>query len=69
MAVNRIRRPSAPAASQPASMTIPQGFVICPPQMVVASAWQLEIYRLAIERARAEIQVPRHHRRLFCCWN
>lgn len=49
--------------------SIPLGFVFCPPQLSGFSAWQQEIYRLAYERAKAETQVPRHHRQLFCVWN
>ena len=49
--------------------SIPVGFVVCPPQLSGFSAWQQEIYRLAYERAKAELQIPRHHRQLFCVWN
>jgi hypothetical protein len=49
--------------------SIPQGFVFCPPQVGGFSAWQQEIYRLAYERAKAQQQIPRHHRQLFCVWN
>lgn len=53
----------------PMGPSIPMGFVLCPPQLNGFSAWQQEIYRLAYERAKAELQVPRHHRQLFCVWN
>ena len=55
--------------SMPMGPSIPLGFVFCPPQLSGFSAWQQEIYRLAYERAKAETQVPRHHRQLFCVWN
>jgi hypothetical protein len=32
-------------------------------------AWQLEIYRLAYEQAKAATAVPRYHRMLFSVWN
>jgi hypothetical protein len=57
------------APSMPMGPTIPLGFVLCPPQLTGLSAWQQEIYRLAYERAKAQLQVPRHHRQLFCVWN
>ncbi len=76
MAANRIRQFQPPArrpraAQQPgaAAITIPSGFVFCPPQLAAASGWQQEIYRLAYERAKAAAEIPRHHRRLFCVWN
>jgi hypothetical protein len=84
MAINRITghlkgKYSAPLApkssaqgagpSMPMGPTIPLGFVFCPPQLSGLSAWQQEIYRLAYERAKAELQIPRHHRQLFCVWN
>jgi hypothetical protein len=53
----------------PMGPTIPLGFVLCPPQLSGFSAWQQEIYRLAYERAKAQLQIPRHHRQLFCVWN
>ena len=54
---------------KPHGPVVPQGFVVCPPQVVLANAWQQEIYRLAYERAKAAVQVPRHHRLLFSVWN
>ena len=63
---------SAANGSMPSNFTapsIPLGFVFCPPQLSGLSAWQQEIYRLAYERAKAQLQVPRHHRQLFCVWN
>jgi hypothetical protein len=76
MAMNRITHNqahgSATAGSQHASAGpagVPQGFAVCPPQLMTANPWQQEIYRLAYERALAAIQVPRHHRWLFSVWN
>jgi hypothetical protein len=78
MAANRISRhlnreraaPKPPLSAPNSSVpSIPTGFVFCPPQLAGGSAWQQEIYRLAYERAKAALQVPRHHRRLFCVWN
>ena len=84
MAINRITgrlkgKRSAPLAPKSAANgavpgismgpSIPKGFVFWPPQLSGFSAWQQEIYRLAYERAKAETQVPRHHRQLFCVWN
>ena len=57
------------ASTVPTGPTIPKGFVFCPPQLSGLSAWQQEIYRLAFERAKAQLQIPRHHRQLFCVWN
>jgi hypothetical protein len=57
------------APTIPTGPTIPLGFVFCPPQLSGLSAWQQEIYRLAYERAKAQVQIPRHHRQLFCVWN
>ena len=80
MAANRIHRfqsvaqrfstaaPKAAATAMKAA-SIPQGFVVCPPAMTPAVAWQQEIYRLAYERAKAAAEVPRHYRRLFSVWN
>ena len=77
MAVNRISqfqtRQGVPSKKQSAAMpsaaSVPQGFAVCPPQLMTANAWQQEIYRLAYERALAAVQVPRHHRWLFSVWN
>jgi hypothetical protein len=74
MGANRITAhatgaPRAPKASHVAPPSIPHGFVVCPPHLMTAAAWQQEIYRLAYERARAQMAIPRHHRMLFCVWN
>jgi hypothetical protein len=76
MAANRIRRHASPFSNavpkslmQSQTPAIPSGFVLYPTQLVSLTAWQQEIYRLAYERARAETQVPRHHRLLFAVWN
>jgi hypothetical protein len=75
MAANRIRpfQPQAAPVSKPASHpqapAIPPGFAVCPPQLAAAHAWQLEIYRLAYEQAKAATAVPRFHRMLFSVWN
>ncbi|HEX3724986.1 MAG TPA: hypothetical protein VHV08_02035 [Pirellulales bacterium] len=52
-----------------APVGIPHGFVVCPPGLMIASGWQQAIYRLAYERARAQMETPRHHRMLFSVWN
>jgi hypothetical protein len=79
MANNRIRQyfpirhATAMTENTPAQTTngpvVPQGFVVCPPQLALANAAQQEIYRLAYERAKAAVQMPRHHRLLFSVWN
>jgi hypothetical protein len=74
MASNRIFRSAASTARKPqfsktSVAAIPPGFVVCPPQLLMANAWQQEIYRLAYQRAAAEAAIPRHHRSLFCVWN
>jgi len=73
MAVNRIFNAKAKGkpAGPPKKNTppVPPGFVLCPPTIAMAHAWQQEIYRLAYERAIAETQVPRFHRMLFSVWN
>ena len=55
MAMNRITQfatpDNQPASNPPAPPAVPQGFVVCPPQMAAMQAWQQEIYRLAYERA------------------
>jgi hypothetical protein len=62
--------PSMPMGPGNSSVpSIPLGFVFFPPQLSGFSAWQQEIYRLAYERAKAQLQIPRHHRQLFCVWN
>jgi hypothetical protein len=80
MATNRIRRyspqPRFAMSAQPiksiapptAMVTIPHGFVVCPPQLALANAVQQQIYRLAYQRAQAAVQIPRHHRRMSV-WN
>jgi hypothetical protein len=73
MYANRIRqwqarKPSA-AARQPSAPAIPTGFVVCPPQLMIAQSWQQEIYRQAYEAAKAASEVPRHYRMLFSVWN
>jgi hypothetical protein len=78
MAANRISGhfhvpPSAPvppkSAADSSTLPMPAGFVFFPVQLSGLSAWQQEVYRLAYERAKAALQVPRHHRQLFCVWN
>jgi hypothetical protein len=82
MAANRIRKFGSPtrgsavksaAAPTPQvpmpQVSIPHGFVLCPVQLTAANAWQQEIYRLAYQRAQAAVQIPRHYRLLFSCWN
>jgi hypothetical protein len=79
MAINRIRNYSSSPSAAPkaragssgpsAAATIPQGFVMCPPQLAAVNAWQQEIYRLAYQQAQAAAQIPRHHRQLFSVWN
>jgi hypothetical protein len=73
MTANRIRRYESsfrkPVPAVSATVSIPPGFVLCPPQFAAVGGWQAEIYRLAYERAKAATQIPRHHRLLFSVWN
>ena len=73
MTANRLSgfRPAAVGGKSavPSAAPIPSGFVVCPPQLAMAQPWQQEIYRLAYERALAAVEVPRHYRLLFSCWN
>ncbi len=74
MATNRMLGYRTPASRAPRPVknpaaSIPPGFVVCPPQWAVANSWQQQIYRLAYERAKAEAEIPRHHRLLFAVWN
>jgi len=71
MAANRIQKFAplqAPAAQPPQPAPIPHGFMICP-GVGMANAWQMTIYLLAYQRAKAAMERPLHHRRLFAVWN
>ena len=74
MAINRIQSLALPKRAPSSSVAvsvpqIPQGFVMCPPQLVAINAWQQEIYRLAYQQAKAAAEIPRYHRQLFSVWN
>ncbi len=69
MGANRLfRQASAPQAPSSAP-AIPNGFVLCPPQLMNAAGWQQEIYRQAYQRACQQAAIPRHYRMLFSVWN
>lgn len=73
MAANRISHLAKPVQKtshpQPPLANVPPGFVVCPPHVALANSWQQEVYRLAYERAQAQVQLPRFHRLLFSVWN
>jgi hypothetical protein len=74
MYANRIRQyplmARRPAKASPTAVaSIPPGFAVCPPSLLTPNAWQQQIYRLAYEKARATVEVPRHYRRMFSVWN
>ncbi len=71
MLVNRIRgMQGEPTSTQTPAVMVPVGFVVAPVFVVAPPvAWQLELYRVAYEQARAAAAIPRHHRQLFSVWN
>ena len=73
MPANRIFTQPGPStvaiAARPLAPSVGlQGVVIVVVDPQQLAAWQ-EIYRLAQERARQALEVPRHHRRFFSVWN
>jgi hypothetical protein len=73
MPANRsFTQPGQPIVAIVAGPLVPcvgmQGVVILVVSPGQHAAWQ-EIYRLAAERARQALEVPRHHRRFFSVWN
>lgn len=61
--MEHVPRPSAlPTPTRSTAMVIV-------PLMVRQGTWQAELYRLAYERALADLTPPWHHRRFFSVWN
>jgi hypothetical protein len=63
--------PSATATAQAmrAGTTTGQPLVVVVPWTMQQAAWQAQVYRLAYERALADLEPPKHFRRFFSVWN
>jgi hypothetical protein len=61
----------ATEAQQPSTTKHPAGHVgiVMVPVMAQQVLWQAQLYRLAYERALADVAAPRHFHRFFSVWN